>query len=231
VAVLKIIGGTYPNQNGDLFWGHITVRDEQKNFIRYCLRGYNATLETVAQDRGTHIFKIYPKDGTEIVIKGDKKLYQNIQKILEQPVRPEDVTRHIFSKKESRSIKANGTSQLLLVAVAALFFFMWLGKEPSSKPVMESKYKQVDTSDAEAIAQTLCNMRVKEGLKAPRTAKYPWTANVHVSGGRASMTSYVDAQNSFGALIRTHYFCAVQYGGGKPGDVANWSVVDFSVIE
>ena len=54
---------------------------------------------------------------------------------------------------------------------------------------------------------------VKERLKAPSTAKFPLFRQVNVTdlgGGRFRVSAYVDAQNSFGAQIRTNYTCVVK---------------------
>jgi len=37
---------------------------------------------------------------------------------------------------------------------------------------------------------------------------------VSLGGGRYRVQSYVDAQNSFGAMIRTRYDCTVHWIGG-----------------
>jgi hypothetical protein len=63
---------------------------------------------------------------------------------------------------------------------------------------------------------------VKNRLKAPSTAKFPWFSEVVVKdlgGGRFSVSGYVDAQNSFGAQIRTNYTCVL-----KGADELNWTL-------
>jgi hypothetical protein len=65
-------------------------------------------------------------------------------------------------------------------------------------------------------AMTYCQIAVKQSLKAPRTAKFPWTGVDAVQeswGGRFSYRSYVDAENSFGAMIRTRFECEVEDDG------------------
>ena len=64
---------------------------------------------------------------------------------------------------------------------------------------------------------------VKKNLKAPSTADFPVfreTAVDDLGGGRFRVTSYVDAQNSFGAQIRTNYTCVVK---GEE-DSTNWTL-------
>lgn len=96
-------------------------------------------------------------------------------------------------------------------------------KEVSPAPVMEPKKREkLPTKDDAQIAVVLCQMQVKDSLKAPRTADFPWGAQASFNGKTATVASYVDAENSFGALIRTHYVCTVEYTGGKPSDNSNW---------
>src|SRR4030042_1131474 len=53
---------------------------------------------------------------------------------------------------------------------------------------------------------------VKKQLKAPSTADFPWYDDSFVTdlgGGRYIVSAYVDAQNSFGAQIRSNYTCVL----------------------
>jgi hypothetical protein len=60
----------------------------------------------------------------------------------------------------------------------------------------------------EAIAQ--CEARIEEQLKAPSTAEF----NSDASGnGTWTVTGTVDAENSFGATIRSEYQCTVKVTG------------------
>ena len=54
-------------------------------------------------------------------------------------------------------------------------------------------------------------MRIEEQLKAPSTAKHPACSlwQLTNSGSMYTFASYVDAQNSFGAMIRTNYKCSL----------------------
>lgn len=56
----------------------------------------------------------------------------------------------------------------------------------------------------EAIAQ--CEAAIKEKLKAPSTAEFESTAT---GGGTWTVVGTVDAENSFGAMLRSSYQCSV----------------------
>src|SRR5690348_2116054 len=67
-------------------------------------------------------------------------------------------------------------------------------------------------------AWRICQDRVRERLKAPSTADFPAYDPAAVSSSGATIAvyriaSYVDADNAFGAHIRTRYECAVQWTG------------------
>lgn len=74
-------------------------------------------------------------------------------------------------------------------------------------------------------AWRLCQERVSAGLKAPSTADFP-AYDEHAlsnSGGLWVVKSYVDADNSFGAHIRTRYECSATFENG------HWSVDSLNV--
>jgi hypothetical protein len=58
----------------------------------------------------------------------------------------------------------------------------------------------------------LCQNAVMKTLKAPSTADFPWPGEetiVDHGAWRYTVQSYVDAQNSFGAKIRTPFRCEI----------------------
>ena len=65
---------------------------------------------------------------------------------------------------------------------------------------------------------------VKEKLKSPKSAEFPSYSDNFAkrSGDTVTITAYVDAQNSFGATIRTDYVATIKIKDGKP---ASGSVV------
>jgi hypothetical protein len=64
-----------------------------------------------------------------------------------------------------------------------------------------------DRSEAFVMSKTF----VSRALKAPSTAEYPWMSSdgvnvTHKGSCDYSVLAYVDAQNSFGAKLRSRYF-------------------------
>jgi len=66
-------------------------------------------------------------------------------------------------------------------------------------------------------ASMICHTFVEQRLKAPASAKFPYMSTDNVTdlgGGKFNVVSYVDSQNSFGALIRNTYDCSVHWVSG-----------------
>lgn len=89
--------------------------------------------------------------------------------------------------------------------------FVWRPGESASttEPVKRSPDK--------IEVMTFAQMLVEKHLKAPSTAKHPWgTSNYQITDlgdYRYRVSSYVDAQNSFGAMIRTNYTVVIRQSG------------------
>jgi len=114
---------------------------------------------------------------------------------------------------------------LLLAIVAGCSF--WLSRK-SDTP--EAQQKRAD-SDARVAVTTLCEREMTARLRSPGSADYPWdhVGKVqNIGGNRYRLQSYVDAQNAFGALIRTNFVCTAE---GSGAELDGYKVVDFSAIE
>ena len=74
----------------------------------------------------------------------------------------------------------------------------------------------------------MCQVFVKDNLKAPKTAEFPsyTNASVSVSGNKYSVNSYVNSENSFGAMIRTNIICVVEPFSGD-----QWKLVSLDFDE
>lgn len=92
--------------------------------------------------------------------------------------------------------------------------------EPASK-VQPSPY----------MAFIHCQAHVKASLKAPASAQFPGQplSAIDAGGGAYIVTATVDAQNSFGALLRNDWLCKLQYTGGHPADASSWTLASLSI--
>ena len=77
-------------------------------------------------------------------------------------------------------------------------------------------------------AYTMAQDFVTSRLKCPSTAKWPgiWAGvsyskvTFHLGNGRYQISSYLDAQNGFGAMVRVNFICVVEHVSGS-----NWRLV------
>jgi hypothetical protein len=95
----------------------------------------------------------------------------------------------------------------------------------------ESKEAKEDKDQVMAFIQ--CKNLVRDRLKAPSTAKFPLIERTvtKTSDGDYQVLSYVDAQNSFGAQIRSNYVCTIKRSNpeGDRADPRSWTLVDVSI--
>jgi thioesterase domain-containing protein len=82
--------------------------------------------------------------------------------------------------------------------------------------------KEAAKSARAAKADTAAFLRARDymeaRLKAPKTADFAgyWDSTIeNLGAGKYRVTSYVDSQNGFGALIRTRYTCHLQTNDGE----------------
>lgn len=72
-------------------------------------------------------------------------------------------------------------------------------------------------------AYVMAKAFVTDKLKAPSTADFARSTDSKINSlgcGKWRVTSYVDAQNAFGAMLRSHYVAELQFDGAK-----NWQLV------
>lgn len=110
---------------------------------------------------------------------------------------------------ENKKEESNILMHITIIAAGALLFFfvlkMFFGSESSS---------DIDYCNNEEMAYLASQQMIKSKLKSPSTAKFPHYSEVSItSAGLCSfqINGYVDAQNSFGALVRDNYITVVTY--------------------
>lgn len=83
----------------------------------------------------------------------------------------------------------------------------------TSTPTYSTTHKGL-TVEQEAEAIAMAKEMVKAELKAPSTASFPWDSSAYTitkSGNQYTVKGYVDAQNSFGAKIRSKFEACFTY--------------------
>jgi hypothetical protein len=70
---------------------------------------------------------------------------------------------------------------------------------------------------------------VKQRLKSPKSADFPWYDQKFVTDkgdGQYVVVSYVDAKNSFGADLRANYVCELRYVGDNKWQCETCDIVN-----
>ena len=104
----------------------------------------------------------------------------------------------------------------LIIVIVVIFFVIGSNSKNSSTPTPNfSTPNQNELSPDEDLNRItfvrVCHEVITEQLKAPKTAQYRDSLDekdaIAVVGNDLKLTSYVDAENSFGALLRTAFSC------------------------
>jgi hypothetical protein len=98
-------------------------------------------------------------------------------------------------------------------------------------PQSEERKQERALNDGQVNTTVLCEHAMTQRLRAPGSADYPFghvSSVTRVGENRFQLTSYVDAQNAFGAKLRTRFRCLVEGNGDK---IENYKVVDLTTLE
>lgn len=104
------------------------------------------------------------------------------------------------------------TFLFFFIALSLIAIFAVSGMDFDSTPTIHTSSSAstfVDSYDACAYAHVF----VKRQLKAPSTAKFPYCSEATIvhDGNTWTVLSYVDAQNSFGAMLRSEFIAEMEY--------------------
>lgn len=92
---------------------------------------------------------------------------------------------------------------ILFVGVGVVLSIMTSGSKGSKKTAKLDEWS----------AQVACEQAVSERLKSPSSADFSGWTRTDNGNNTFAITGYVDAQNSFGAKVRTQFRCTVRDNG------------------
>lgn len=124
----------------------------------------------------------------------------------------------------------------LVVVITAIVFVALLisstERGTNNKGNAVSTNEHPKDTDLGSWAYTQAKEHVREQLKCPSAAKFPFFASnlSQFKGQIYLMTSYVDSDNSFGATVRTHFIIKLQFAGGDKAQLNNWKVLLFETL-
>jgi hypothetical protein len=100
--------------------------------------------------------------------------------------------------------------------VFAVLFILFVLLSYSGNKILEEEEKNWRTMDASTDAYFVATDFVKDLLKSPSSSKFPTSRDSSVRIEKQGetqqyiVTGYVEASNSFGALIKTHYIAKIE---------------------
>ena len=158
----------------------------------------------------------------------------------------------IRAVKDTKSAKRFATIfMIVLILVVGYFFHSCTSEKEKTESTYDSRIEEIKREAAETPEQRAAREKqeierenesrrlaayrtatdyVRQQLKSPSTAKFPSITDANITwtpdGRLYTIFSYVDSQNSFGAMLRTQWFAKLQYL-----DNGNWSVLDFDFLK
>jgi len=123
--------------------------------------------------------------------------------------------------KDQKNNQASGIGCLALIVI--VFVIGLLTYDQKENP----------ETGRETLAFIHCQNFVTQRLKAPSTADFPHLdrKSWKIDENTFAIQAYVDAQNSFGAKIRTNWTCEIKYNGGDQYSGANWQLLSLKMLQ
>lgn len=130
-----------------------------------------------------------------------------------------EMIRKLQEKEDAK--KRQGANGCAIFLVIILLFIGWLFLSPSEQeaPLTPKHQAAITLKNRKRSAFIMSHLYVQDQLKAPSTAKFisineSPSEVVNIGEYTFIIRSAVDSQNSFGAMIRSVYYCELKY---KPG--------------
>lgn len=220
---IKIKNGSIPAQTAYYSAGDMGFVMSNGSYRKYRLRDAIEEIKKTSEKEGVVKFRMRLRDGVDVNAHASRATFDKIKSIKA----PNQRSNYVL--KEMSPIQYKITSTLLAMFVfgaigCTLFLFSLVLL--SEKTDAEKFRDRVE--DNKGAVTAMCNKVVEGMLKSPKSANIPVSykrISVSDEGHTYTYYSYVDAQNSFGADIRTEFVCVMSDKGG------HWNLIDFKFLE
>ena len=109
-----------------------------------------------------------------------------------------------------------------------LFYFISLFFLISCAESTSTAERPFNSDETKYMAKSMTETLVKQRLKSPGTAEFSSDPRiVYIGDSSFVVTSWVDSQNSFGAMLRMNFTATVKFINVS-GDMEQWRLIDFS---
>ena len=114
------------------------------------------------------------------------------------------------------------------VVFTIVFFFIIFLVFKCSCSQTDEQVSDNNEQNSKITALTAAQEEVKARLKSPSSADFPWGSDcvTKISDNTYVINSYVDSQNSFGAMLRTNFTCQITLTGND-----NYTCDDIQLFE
>ena len=120
-------------------------------------------------------------------------------------------------KLDGKSIRISPKTGIIIIIILAGVMFS-LAKISSNSQISNIALKKFDTNDFgdKIDLHIQAQQYILQGLKSPSTAKFPAFPYeiIDMGNGKYKVVSYVDSQNSFGAMLRSDWSVVMKISGG-----------------
>lgn len=113
--------------------------------------------------------------------------------------------------------KKSNSNVLYLILVIVIVCIVGFALSNANNGAGTSGKTPAPDKGSKSGAYSVCKQMVTDRLKAPSSAKFLayQERNVELTAGVYSVNGYVDAENSFGAALRTTFYCELTYSGNN----------------
>lgn len=117
--------------------------------------------------------------------------------------------------------------------MCSLCFAGCMSREEKRQAKEEAFYKEKIKAEQEFASRAfiISKSYIKQKIKTPATAEFPFLdyQSTSLTPRTVEIRSYFDAQNNFGATVRTHYKIKMEQTGDDWADVSAWEILDFTM--
>ena len=134
-----------------------------------------------------------------------------------------------LEQKKNPSTSSKEVIRGIIGFIVLIFILGAIGSIFSESDSDEDKEREL-----KGYANIISENFISKQLRAPATADFPSFGSDRVKSlgkNRFKIISYVDAQNGFGAQIRTNYWVVLKYTGGEPLNDESWVLEDYKIYE
>ena len=136
-----------------------------------------------------------------------------------------------YCQSDTRSwVKKHQVGLIIIAVIFVPIFMSGLTASPTTNTPVQRTAEEIAGQKKHDFA-ALAKQEVEFRLKAPSTAKFNTSPTITEENGAYSIKSWVDSENSYGAMIRSSWSAKAHYIGGdsleETGLGANWIIDEF----